>query len=75
MTDFKLEYPTEINKVISDVRYWISEETFSADEVAARFHHRLVWIHPFPNGNGRWARTMADILLCSSLTQNNIKNF
>ena len=33
------------------------------DELAARFHHRLVAIHPFPNGNGRHARMMADIML------------
>ncbi|MFN8790901.1 MAG: mobile mystery protein B [Bdellovibrionales bacterium] len=55
--------PEEIHKVIDDVRYWITHETYPIDEIAARFHHRLVWIHPFPNGNGRWARVMADVLL------------
>lgn len=58
--------PTEINKLIGDVRYWITHETYPIDEIAARFHHRLVWIHPFPNGNGRWARVMADVLLFNS---------
>ncbi|MEK8017864.1 MAG: Fic family protein [Candidatus Parabeggiatoa sp.] len=29
------------------------------------FHHRLVWIHPFPNGNGRHTRLMADLILVS----------
>jgi len=43
------------------------------DQIAARFHHRLVSIHPFPNGNGRHARLMADLLLenilhCSRFT-------
>ena len=33
------------------------------DEIAARFHHRLVAIHPFPNGNGRHSRLMTDLLL------------
>lgn len=33
------------------------------DEIAARFSHRLVAIHPFANGNGRLSRTMADLLL------------
>ena len=33
------------------------------DELAARFHHRLVFIHPFANGNGRHARLMTDALL------------
>lgn len=34
-----------------------------ADVLAARFHHALVLIHPFPNGNGRHSRLMADALL------------
>jgi Fic-DOC domain mobile mystery protein B len=46
-----------------DARYWADSETFSADERAVRFHHALVLIHPFANGNGRWSRLMADILL------------
>lgn len=57
--------PTEMNKLIADVRYWITHETYSMDEIAARLHHKLVWIHPFPNGNGRWARAMSDVLLFS----------
>lgn len=32
-------------------------------EIAVRFHHRLVQIHPFPNGNGRVSRLMADLVL------------
>ena len=48
--------------LLGDVRYWLEHETFPPDEVAVRFHHRLVWIHPFANGNGRHARIMADIL-------------
>lgn len=57
------QIPAEMNKLINDVRYWITYQTYPIDEIAARFHHRLVWIHPFPNGNGRWARAMADVLL------------
>jgi fido (protein-threonine AMPylation protein) len=34
-----------------------------------RFHHRLTAIHPFPNGNGRHARLMTDILLVHLLGQ------
>ena len=33
------------------------------DLIAIRFHHRLVSIHPFPNGNGRHARLIADVLI------------
>ena len=45
-----------------DAKLWI-EARDPADEIAARFHHRLVSIHPFANGNGRHARMMADLLL------------
>ena len=38
-------------------------QTFAWTELGARFHHRLVSIHPFPNGNGRHARLATDILM------------
>jgi Fic-DOC domain mobile mystery protein B len=44
-------------------RYWVENNTFSWDEIAVRLHHRLVAIHPFPNGNGRHARLFADTFL------------
>ena len=53
----------EVKKLCDDVEYWIENKTFPDDEIAARFHHRLVFIHLFPNGNGRHARLIADILL------------
>jgi len=53
----------EVKQLCEDVKNWIENKTFIEDEIAARFHHRLVWIHLFPNGNGRHARLMADILL------------
>lgn len=48
--------------LFGDTRYWIENATYLPDEIAIRFHHRLVFIHPFPNGNGRHARLIADIL-------------
>jgi Fic-DOC domain mobile mystery protein B len=45
-----------------DVRHWIDHRTFEPDEIAIRLHHQIVSIHPFPNGNGRHARLMADLL-------------
>lgn len=48
--------------LFGDVRYWIENDTYSPDEISVRFHHRLVLIHPFPNGNGRHARLLADVL-------------
>ncbi|MEN8128046.1 MAG: mobile mystery protein B [Planctomycetota bacterium] len=55
--------PNDLKHLCDDVRYWMENKTFGEDEIAARFHHRLVKIHLFPNGNGRHARLMADILL------------
>ena len=52
----------ELQQLLGDVRYWIENATYSPDEILARFHHRLVFIHPFPNGNGRHARLAADLL-------------
>jgi len=48
-----------------DVKYWIENKTYPNDEIGARFHHRLVKIHLFPNGNGRHARLITDILMKS----------
>jgi len=49
--------------LLGDARYWVEHQTFEPDELAIRFHHRLVWIHPFANGNGRHARLMADVIV------------
>lgn len=56
---------TELRTLLDDVRFWLDHQTYPPDEVAVRFHHRLVWIHPFPNGNGRHARMAADLLAVS----------
>jgi Fic-DOC domain mobile mystery protein B len=48
--------------LLGDARSWLEHETFPPDEIAIRFHHRLVFIHPFSNGNGRHARLMADVV-------------
>lgn len=47
--------------LLRDARYWIEQKAFAPDEIAARLHHSLVAIHPFPNGNGRHARLFADL--------------
>jgi Fic-DOC domain mobile mystery protein B len=51
-----------LGETIDNVQYWVEHKTYSSNEIALRFHHALVFIHPFPNGNGRWSRLMADIL-------------
>lgn len=55
--------PTEVRQLVDDVRYWVEHKTYPVDEIAVRFSHRLVSIHPFPNGNGRLSRLVADILV------------
>lgn len=52
----------DLRLLLDDVRYRIDHATYSPDEIAVRFHHRLVFIHPFPNGNGRFSRLAADLL-------------
>lgn len=53
----------DLMQAISDARYWLDNKTYGPDEVAVRFHHRIVLVHPFPNGNGRWSRMAADVLI------------
>ena len=57
--------PIALKILLDDVNYQINNQSFPIDELATRFHHRLVAIHPFPNGNGRHSRLMTDIILLS----------
>lgn len=56
----------KLRELLDNTQYQIDHHRMDADEVAVRFHHRLVWIHAFPNGNGRHARLMADLLAMRS---------
>ena len=56
------QIPMALRGLIDDTKYWIENKTFSEDEIAIRFKHRLVSIHCFPNGNGRHSRMMADLI-------------
>lgn len=53
----------ELRTIYDDTRYWIDNETYPPDELAIRLHHRIVWVHPFSNGNGRLCRMMADLVM------------
>lgn len=55
--------PMRLRDTLQDARYWLDHRTFPLDEIAIRYHHRLVAVHPFPNGNGRHARLAADDLM------------
>jgi len=59
------EIPMAARELLEDAKTWVEHNAYPADEIAVRFHHRLVKIHPFPNGNGRHARLMADLLVMS----------
>jgi Fic-DOC domain mobile mystery protein B len=63
----RLQIPIELRKLRDDVRAWLEYGSYPPDEIAARFHHRLVAIHPFANANGRHARTVTDLLLVQRL--------
>ncbi|HSW69061.1 MAG TPA: mobile mystery protein B [Gammaproteobacteria bacterium] len=60
---FWYEIAAGLLNLLEDVRCQIINNSFYFDEIAYRFHHRLVSIHPFPNGNGRHSRLMTDFLL------------
>jgi Fic-DOC domain mobile mystery protein B len=49
-------------QALDDARFWVANATYAPDEIAVRFSHRLVAIHPFPNGNGRLSRMAGDLL-------------
>lgn len=57
------EITQRIPQLLGNTSYWLDKKTFPIDECLIRFHHLLVSkIHPFPNGNGRHARMIADVL-------------
>ena len=55
-----MQIAVQLHLLLDDARYWHENDTYRPLEAATRFHHRLVQIHCFPNGNGRHARIMAD---------------
>jgi Fic-DOC domain mobile mystery protein B len=52
-----------VRELLEDAKTWVEHKTYPPDQIAVRFHHRLVKIHPFPNGNGLHSRLMADLLV------------
>lgn len=56
---------TELRQLIDDCKTWIEFDSYPPGEIGTRFSHRLVKIHPFPNGNGRHSRTAGDLLVVS----------
>lgn len=59
----KYQVATELRILLDDCKYWVENNTFSPDEIALRFKHRIVSIHCFANGNGRHSRLIGDIII------------
>lgn len=57
------QVPMRLRQLLDNTRFWVDGHVFPLDEIAVRFHHQLVLVHAFPNGNGRHARLMTDSLL------------
>lgn len=53
--------PEGVRAALDDAAFWDRNGTYLLPEAAVRLHYKLVLIHPWPNGNGRHARLMADI--------------
>jgi Fic-DOC domain mobile mystery protein B len=53
----------QVPALLADIAYQVEQRVDAVDLIAIRFHHRLVSIHPFPNGNGRHARLITDVLI------------
>jgi len=58
-----IQIGVDLKNLLDDTKYWIENNTYSPEETAVRFKHRIVSIHCFPNGNGRHSRMMADIIM------------
>lgn len=58
-----IQISLELKNLLDDTKYWIENKTYTPEEIAIRFKHRIVSIHCFPNGNGRHSRMMADIII------------
>ncbi len=54
--------PVELYQAIDDAKFWVEHKTYPPNEIALRFSHRVVAIHPYPNGNGRFSRMIGDLL-------------
>ena len=52
-----------VYQIVGDMRFASQHKSFESDELALRLSHRLVSVHPFANGNGRWSRLLADLMV------------
>lgn len=57
------QIPTSLGQLFENTKFRIQSNPADIENIAIEFHHRLVSIHAFPNGNGRHARHMTNLLL------------
>lgn len=57
------QIPLELRQLLDDTKFWLDNNTYNSTDMAIIFHHRLVKIHLFANGNGRHARLIADAII------------
>jgi Fic-DOC domain mobile mystery protein B len=57
------EIRDRLGQLLGDARHWLENGIYDLDEIAVRVHHQVVFIHPFPNGNGRHTRLLADVIV------------
>ncbi|UZN02523.1 mobile mystery protein B [Cellulomonas sp. S1-8] len=55
---------TGVRDLVGDARFWVAPGTawITPERAVVRVHHQMVALHPFPNGNGRHARLLTDVL-------------
>lgn len=61
---------TSLKQLNDDCFFWIENHSFSEEEIAIRYKHKIVNIHCFANGNGRHSRLMADIIVSHLFNKN-----
>jgi Fic-DOC domain mobile mystery protein B len=57
-----LQIAQQLRNLLDDAVAWHRYETYLPNQALLRLHHRMVKIHPFANGNGRFARIYTDLV-------------
>lgn len=55
--------PSSISDLLDELIDFVNESNLDIPVLAALFHHRFVWIHPFFDGNGRTGRLLMNLVL------------
>lgn len=61
--------PVELKQAIDTAREQhahLLEWKLTHQHIAAQLSQKVVWVHPFPNGNGRWSRELANAYLLAN---------